>query len=445
MPRALRCADVGAVVLLMAAAAQAQQPSPGRQSRAGGGADGGADRIVAERVLRLGGAVILSGQHRPIHDLDDLPDTDFRLHTLDLVGVSMGAWGLKDELSRWPPLPNLKELYLNGRLWYNQPMSLVADTIGLFASATGLEKLVLSKPVQTYIPLEDAVLERLSNLSAIEELRLEQTRLPGSALAPFTKLRLLDLSHNRFFDDGGLRHVGRMTALTKLYLTGTTITDEGLRNLEALTNLIELDLDGTGISDAGLAHLTGLTKLRRLNLLGSKVTDSGLVHLQHMTSLEELTLYRTKVSNAGLAHLGSLKQLRHLDLRYSHPVAVSLDSTAITDRELPILQELPQLEDLSLRNTEVSDLGAAHVSRIQTLRKLVVSHTLLSDAALDKLGALTNLQTLDLSHTLVEGSGLRALSGLTALRELALSNTPLRDEGLLHLAGLTGLEKLVLS
>ena len=48
----------------------------------------------------------------------------------------MGAWGLKDELSRLPPLPHLKELYINGRLWYNQPVSLVADTIGLFASAT---------------------------------------------------------------------------------------------------------------------------------------------------------------------------------------------------------------------------------------------------------------------------------------------------------------------
>src|SRR6266545_7149260 len=166
------------VVLLAAAPAHAQQASP--------------DRIVAERVLRLGGSVVLDGQRRPIFDLDELLDTDFRLHTLDLVGVSMGAWGLKDELSRLPALPHLKELYINGRLWYNQPVSLVADTIGLFASATGLEKLVLSKPVQTYIPLEDAVLERLSNLSAIEELRLEQTRLPGSALAPFTKLRLLD-------------------------------------------------------------------------------------------------------------------------------------------------------------------------------------------------------------------------------------------------------------
>src|SRR2546428_1655579 len=405
-------AVLSGIFLLAAFPGVAQQP--GRQSRGSGdGGPGGNDRLVAERVLRLGGAVILEGQRRPILDLHDLPDTDFRIHTLDLVGVSMGAWGLKDELSRLPALPHLKELYINGRLWYNQPPSLVADTLGLFSAATDLEKLVLSKPVQTYIPLEDAVLERLAALPGIEEMRLHQTRLPGNSLAPFTKLKYLDLSHNRFFDDRGLVHVGRMSGLTKLYLTGTSISDEGLRNLAALTNLIELDLDGTGISDAGLAHLAGLTKLRRLNLLGSNVTDNGLVHLERMTSLEELSLYRTKVSNAGLARPTNLKQLPQLDVRYSRvtaagvkelrarlvdvavlvddssdrtarrtaevasvtgkgeaavstwlrsigaqvrirdgrAVAVSLDSTSITDREVAVLQELPQLEELSLRDT----------------------------------------------------------------------------------------------
>src|SRR5437762_6360107 len=275
----------GAILLLAAVTAFAAQPSP--------------DRVVAERVLRLGGAVILAGQRVPIRDLDDLPTTDFRVQTLDLVGVSMGAWGLKDELSRLPPLPHLKELYLNGRLWYNQPMSLVADTIGLFAASTDLERLVLSKPVQTYIPLEDPVLARLAALPGLTELRLHQTKLPGAALAPFTKLKYLDLSHNRFFDDRGLRHIGRMTALDKLYLTGTSITDDGLRDLAGLSELTDLALDGTGISDAGLAHLAGLTKLRRLNLLGSNVTDAGLVHLQRMTGLEELTPYRTKRRTAG--------------------------------------------------------------------------------------------------------------------------------------------------
>src|SRR6266545_2895397 len=455
------------VVLLAAAPAHAQQASP--------------DRIVAERVLRLGGSVVLDGQQRRIADLHELPDKDFRIHTLDLVGVSMGAWGLKDELSRLPALPHLKELYINGRLWYNQPVSLVADTIGLFASATGLEKLVLSKPVQTYIPLEDPVLDRLAALPALTELRLHQTKLPGAALAPFTKLQYLDLSHNRFFDDGGLRHVGRMTALRKLYLTGTSISDEGMRQLAGLTELTELALDGTGISDAGLAHLAGLIKLRRLDLLGSNVTDAGLVHLQRMTGLEELSLYRTRVSNAGLARLTPLSRLRALDVRYSrvtasgvkelgaripgariladegssrtakrtveaatvagrgeeaiaswlesvgarvrrhdaHVVGASLASTSITDREIAILRELPQLEELSLRNTEISDVGVAQLSDLHALRALDISHTLLADSALQALAPLARLQSLDLSHTLVEGTGLGALAALGALRAIA--------------------------
>src|SRR5882672_1282346 len=160
MPFAFRDTAFAALFALSALAAGAQPPSAAPAKSA----EGDADRIVAERILRLGGAVILEGQSRPISDLDDLPDTPFRLHTLDLVGVSMGAWGLKDELSRLPALPHLKELYLNGRLWYNQPPMLVADTIGLFAACTGLEKLVLSKPVQTYIPLEDPVLQRLASV-----------------------------------------------------------------------------------------------------------------------------------------------------------------------------------------------------------------------------------------------------------------------------------------
>src|SRR6266511_2905774 len=131
MSAAPRRAALGAVFLVAALPAFAQQ-APDVSLRSTEGAQ--ADRIVAERVLRLGGAVILEGQRRAILDLHDLPDADFRLHTLDLVGVSMGAWGLKDELSRLPPLPHIKELYINGRLWYNQPAAVVADTLSLFAA-----------------------------------------------------------------------------------------------------------------------------------------------------------------------------------------------------------------------------------------------------------------------------------------------------------------------
>ena len=74
-------------------------------------------------------------------------------------------------------------------------------------------------------------------------MRLHQTRLPGDALAPFTKLKHLDLSHNIFFDDRGLRHTAKMPGLTKLYLEDTSITDQGLKNLSGLVQLTELDLE----------------------------------------------------------------------------------------------------------------------------------------------------------------------------------------------------------
>src|SRR4051794_405140 len=79
------------------------------------------DRIVAEWMLRMGGSVVLEGQRRPITDLADLPTTDFRLHTLNFTGITQWAFALEDELRRLPPLTHVKELYINGRLWYDQP------------------------------------------------------------------------------------------------------------------------------------------------------------------------------------------------------------------------------------------------------------------------------------------------------------------------------------
>ena len=193
----------------------------------------------------------------------------------------------------------------------------------LFAGATDLEKLILSKPVQTYIPFDDSVLKELAPLPRLQELRVHQTRIAGSLLAPYS-LKYLDLNYDRTFNDQGMNRLRSMTELTKLYLRGTSITDLGLKNLAGLIKLTELDLADTGITDTGLASLAGLTKLRRLNLRTANVTDAGLEALRGMTELEELSLYRTKVSNAGLARLAGLKNLRALDLRYSRATGAGI-------------------------------------------------------------------------------------------------------------------------
>ncbi|MEO5742504.1 MAG: hypothetical protein ABIS29_18105, partial [Vicinamibacterales bacterium] len=491
--------------LLTPAALAAQEPIPDKpQGSAPARVEGpAADRMVAEWMLRMGGSIVLEGQRKPITDLADLPPTDFRIHALNFTGITMYAASLQDELRRLPALPHLKELYINGRLWYDQPAPRVQATIALFNGATALEKLVMSKPVQTYIPFNDPALKGLASLRNLKEVRIHQTRSSGLSLAAFP-LTHLDLNYVVTFNDTGMAGLSGKTTLQRVYLRGTSITDAGIQHLSGLTNLVELDLSDVDMTDAGLAHLSGLTKLRRLNLQSANVTDEGIDVLKSMPELEELSLYRTRVSNAGLAKLSGLKNLRSVDLRYSRVTssgvreltsklpkaeflilespspepkraiaastvaprgdaavaewlravggkvqmadgaitAVSLNGTSMTDTEFVVLTNLPQLKNLSLQHTEISTIGLEQLAAVRSLERLDLGHTLLGDNALAMLTSLTNLRVLDLPSTLVEGRNLAALKALPNLREIDLGNAPIGDEGMAQLAQLTALESI---
>jgi len=103
-----------------------------------------------------------------LYDLADLPTSDFYVHTLNFSGITQYAVALQDEMQRLPPLSHLKEVYVNGRLWYDQPIPLVASTLGLLSASNGIEKLIISKPVQTLIPLDDTVLKNLEHAFTVD-------------------------------------------------------------------------------------------------------------------------------------------------------------------------------------------------------------------------------------------------------------------------------------
>ena len=203
--------------------------------------DGWSDRAVAEWVLRLGGSVVAAGQPARLHDIADLPSGSLRLRAVDLVTVVIKP----DEINRLTNLADLEELYLSGRTWHNQPITVAADNFKALQRLTKLKKLVLSLPVQTEIPLDDRALVRIAPLTNLTELRLAQTRVKGGALRPFKNLQFLVLDHTRF-DDAGMLELAGMSNLSKLYARDTLVTDEGLASLKHLKNLTELDLYGAG-------------------------------------------------------------------------------------------------------------------------------------------------------------------------------------------------------
>jgi Amidohydrolase family/Leucine Rich repeat len=230
------------------------------------------DRAAAEWVIRQGGNVRIAGHNGLVRDATELPTGDITVLAVDLIGTIIDPKDLK----RVGDLSEVRELLLPAPS-FNPGAGSTLDANEEFASLANLhhlEKLWFSLHFLTDIHVEDKGLAHLKNLTQLRELRLVQTKVRGSSLAPFVNLRALDLGETPFRDDG-MQYLRGMTHLKILSLRNTLVTDAGLKNLADLKDLESLDLYGIKVTDAGLQSLSGLTKLRALNLLGAAVTDDS--------------------------------------------------------------------------------------------------------------------------------------------------------------------------
>lgn len=122
-------------------------------------------------------------------------------------------------------------------------------------------------------------------------------------------------------EDDDLKIIGQLSHVDDLDLQGTRITDEGLIHLKRLPMLRILELSGTQITGEGLAHLSECASLTHLNLHETQVVDSSLVHLKQIPNLSGVALDDTRVTDQGLSHLEGMPQLKR----------VSLSGTKVTD------------------------------------------------------------------------------------------------------------------
>ena len=115
-----------------------------------------------------------------------------------------------------------------------------------------------------------------------------------------------------------------------------------------------------------------------------------------------------------------------------------------TDTLLSQLEELPQLQFLSLRNGKITGAGLENLKGLRQLRTLDLTANQLTDVGLDRIRELTQLERLVLQYNNITDAGLRHLTKLTKLERLILTGNDITDAGLKHLKGLTNLCYLIL-
>jgi len=146
--------------------------------------------------------------------------------------------------------------------------------------------------------------------------------------------------------------------------------------------------------------------------------EAMLPLLKNLPELDQLSIATPKMSDAGLFHLKGLKKLSVLSLRGS----------AVCGDGLSVVAELPQLRSLVLAGTKVTDAGLSHLATTR-LEFLNLSDTSITDAGLERLASVTSLTGMNLASTQVTDAGLAHLKSMSRLTKLNLVNTRVTDDG----------------
>jgi hypothetical protein len=341
--------------------------------------------------------------------------------------------------------------------------------IGLMAErqATGLD---------AHGQMTDAVLERLSQVATIQELRI---------------------GNSKAITDDGVRHLSRLQQLRHLDLSMTAVTDRGLEVLRALPALESVNLSWTRTTDAGVAHLANGARLRTVHLTGTLAGDGSLRALAGKPELaflhtgvgitnagvrvlQEFPVFRTwrgneveigllrpdaapnqlvlrgSITDEGVAALQGLDGLFALNIEdqslsvsargllslapLAHLGWLSVDAT---DDTMPAVAELPRLRHLGCQDTVAGDVGFSALAKSASIESIWGRrcHNLRT-AGFTALARMPSLRALSVNCLNVEDAGIATLPSFPALRELMPMDVP--DEGYRHIGRCTELDSLVL-
>jgi len=156
---------------------------------------------------------------------------------------------------------------------------------------------------------------------------------------------------------------------------------------------------------ADAAAQSTATAVQRIEARGGYVTRD------RDGQVTEVSLERTWATDNDIDFVVELKTVKKLDLSFTY----------VTDKGIKKLQQLPQLEDLTLDTAEfLTDASMAHLRANRALRRLVVRGVDITDGGMPYIGEMTGLRSLDISYTMLGDVGLEHLPALSELESLKI-------------------------
>ncbi|XP_027340047.1 systemin receptor SR160 [Abrus precatorius] len=323
-------------------------------------------------------------------------------------------------------IPNLEKLHIS-------ETSVTAKGVKLLASLKNLALLDLGG-----LPVDDMSLISLQVLKRLQYIDLWGSKISNEGAAvlnSFPKLTYLNLAWTSVTKLPNLLSLeclnmsnctidsileDNKAPLAKLILSGATFLNEAEALLYANTSFLSF-LDVAHSNLCKLFFLMKMKVIEHLNLSSCMIGDDSVEMIACVGgNLKSLNLSCTRVSSAGLGILdGHVPNLEIL----------SLSQTQVDDTAISFISMMPSLKDVDLSNTNVK--GFIHQGKTDM-------DSPLSLVALQNL----KLERLNLEHTQVRDKALYPLSSFQELRYLSLKSVSLADISLYYLSSIPKLTNL---
>ncbi|MEZ4486637.1 MAG: hypothetical protein R3C24_19030 [Cyanobacteriota/Melainabacteria group bacterium] len=171
--------------------------------------------------------------------------------------------------------------------------------------------------------------------------------------------------------------------------------------------------------------------LRYLALHGTPITDKSIPILLRMKNLQSVELGDTEITDKGLEELSASKTINHLEINLGRK---------ITNKGIESLDKMTQLKVLEFSGSKnITAACLAALADLKNLEQLSIKYLKVGSEDLDALKQFKKLTLLDASECSLDDRALQGIAEVKSLNILNINGSNITDDGIEKLYGLKNL------
>lgn len=223
-----------------------------------------------------------------------------------------------------------------------------------------------------------------------------------SSFVALKDLTELDISGNRM-NNKRLRKIGALKSLKKLSIENCGLgagscwglCSADLRCIEGLENLTELNVGRNRLKESDMRVIGEMKCLKELKIGHCNMKAGSIRHIKGLEKLKMLDISENRLSKKDLMAVGDIKSL--LRLKMSKCVWKSCMSMfACNSASLEYLQDLSNLIELDVSNTNLSKMDMVGIGKLPSLVKIDMLLCRIKPKSLCNLGSLDKLKEMNI-------------------------------------------------